>query len=247
MLVLFTISTLCACGKSYSIQEQIAWSVVIVNSSSGVVIYSDNSKALVLTAYHVIAEEVEKAACSGCEIDLMVKYMYMDYDETPDPSFERYKAINIDSKQAHDLALIEIHPTRKVWSMPVAKKTPKLGESIWLGANPNYNYRSIRPGAISSIDRMVGHNPYIEVSGGIIFGSSGGGAFNKNGELFGTIHAVDAWESPFCYPIFDEEGNVIDSECVSVPLTHIGYVSQTFVLRDFLLKGLYKSYFEYLK
>lgn len=246
--ILLALFVLGACSRSYSVPEQIMESVVLVNASSGVVVYSEQNKALVMTAYHVVAEDLEKAACSGCDLGVTVEYMYINYkSETPDVVFESYDAINIDFNTRTDLAIIEIHPGRSLVTAQVAKYNPPLGEQIWLGANPNFNYRSLKQGIISSTERVIGYKPYIEVSGGVIFGSSGGGAFDKTGKLFGVIHSIDMWESPFCYPVIDEEGNIVNFECVYTPLTDIGFVSQTFMLRNFLLTGTYKQYFEYLK
>lgn len=246
MLMAFS---LFSCKDKYTIPDKIAESVVIVNSSSGIVVYSDDSKSLILTAYHVVAESIKKAACSGCEeYGVEVKYLYVDYtdDEGPEILFEKYSAINIDFNDSLDLAIIEIHPERKLWHSNIAISAPRLGDSIWLGANPNFNYRSLKQGIVSATERIIGMRPFIEVSGGIIFGSSGGGAFNKSGELFGIIHSVDAWRSPFCYPVIDEEGNVVDFQCVAIPMTDIGYVSETYIIHGFLSKSPYSKYFDYL-
>jgi S1-C subfamily serine protease len=230
-----------------SIPEQIMESVVLVNRSSGVVVYSDKNISLVLTAYHVIASDIEKAACSDCQYRTEISFLYFKPGDKIVPLFDTYKAIKIDTDELSDLAMIEIHPGKILSVSNVAKNVPSLGDDIWLGSNPNLNYRSLKKGVVSSTDRIVGGKRIWEISGGIIFGSSGGGAFDTHGQIFGVIRAVDPWESRDCYGVWDDNGELLGYNCVVIPLTYIGFITPPALIHKFIKNGLYKEHFKYLK
>jgi S1-C subfamily serine protease len=218
---------LVSCSKSDMIRNMVN-SVVKVDESSGVVIYAKEPTAFVLTSYHVVADNAE--------------------DNTPISIVSTFESFSVpynagfyDAKL--DLALLQITYRGVLYHSEVAVDNPLLGDDIWLAANPNHYTKSLKKGIISSTARVTNGGDLAgwEVSGGIIFGSSGGGAFNMSGELFGVIRAVDSYSTDFCQA--DDE----DVECLRIALPDMGIVVPPDQIRGFILASPYSSYFNYLK
>ena len=236
-----------ACQQQ-TIPERIIESVAIVNASSGVVVYADQDRALVLTAFHVLADGMGDDKCCKCGYNATVSYEYITNDQGVfNDALETYTVVSADYDQKMNIAVVEIHPKRLLSTARIARWSPRLGDSIWLGSNPHYNFRSLKRGTVGSLLRIKSQKPVIEVSGGIIFGSSGGGAFNESGELFGVIQSVDQVKTDYCQTVYDDKGKEAGEECVHVPMFDWGFVSQTYTIRNFLMNGPYRQYFDYLK
>ena len=212
---------LSSCSKPNIIQNMVD-SVVVVNGSSGIVLCSEEGMTLVLTAHHVISNSLEGG------LPIIVEYSSVGI------SAATYAYVN----EHTDLAIIRI----EAYNLPcsdVAIKNPTLGDDIWIAANPNNNTKSLKKGIVSSTNR---HERFVdgwELSGGIIFGSSGGGAFNINGELFGIARAVDSYDTRFCVGA--------PANCLRVALPDIGIFVPPEDIRAFLLGSPFNSSFNYLK
>ena len=115
-----------------------------------------------------------------------------------------------------------------------------MGDDIYIAASPGEYYRSLKKGIVSSIKNRFSHTgaPVWEVSGGVIYGSSGGGAFTEYGKLFGVLISMAAMN------IMCDENDYCQDE---VPLSHIAFISRPHDIKDFLLKGKYNKYFKYLE
>jgi hypothetical protein len=197
-------------------------SVAIVQGSSGIVVYSDADFSLVLTAFHVIAEDDRYS----------VSFLFLNGG--PTRMFEAY-VDDVDFE--NDLALLRFKPGFKLPHSTIAPRDPKLGDDVWIAGNPNYNYRSLKKGIVSSKDRTLTW----ELSGGVIFGRSGGGAFNMDGELIGIAHSVDAYTPPGACKI--------KAKCWAVALTDFGFFTPPHAIRTFLTDGIYgdAGFFDYIK
>jgi S1-C subfamily serine protease len=221
---------LCSCNPSQSgVLNRIVDSTVIVQSSSGVVVYSDEEQSLVLTACHVVKTELFNAK------PIMVGYLVQDKYGLVLES-DMFEADDVECDEDNDLAVLKIYPERRLTASPIARVDPKLGDDIWISANPNFNYHSLKKGIVSSTARYG----YWELSGGIIFGSSGGGAFNQRGEVFGVAHTVDSYNSHYC-------PNDMAGECFRVMLSDFGFFVRPDVLRAYLLQCKFHDKFKYLK
>lgn len=228
-----------------TVPERMLESVVIVEQASGVVVYSDDELALVLTAFHVIAEKVD---IESNEIgDIVVSYRY--YITSDIVISEGYMVTAVVLNQAKDLALLKIEPKRRLEYRPISEADPHLGDDIWIASNPLSNYRSLKKGMISAVkDRFNRYEqPEWEIGGGVIFGASGGGTFDENGELFGIISSVamlrtDCWETEE----LDEKGEP-QVECDFIPISYVGFITPPTSIRQFLLESDFSKYFEYLK
>ena len=230
-----------------TVPERMLESVVVVEQASGIVVYSDDELALILTAFHVIAEKVD---IENNKIgDIIVSYRY--YVASEIVISEGYIVTAITINQAKDLALLKIEPKRRLDYRPIAKAIadPNLGDDIWIASNPLRNYRSLKKGMVSAVkDRFNRYEqPEWEIGGGVIFGASGGGVFNEDGELFGVISSVamlrtDCWETEE----LDEKGEP-QVECDFVPIPYVGFITPPTSIRQFLLESDFSKYFEYLQ
>lgn len=239
---------------SKTTEERIMDSVVLVDGvGSGVVIYSDDQFSIVLTAFHVIRdtylEIVEKEkyseVASGIEIPkIKVSYMSILFEHLPIPIEESYDVDDFCFNEQYDLAILIIHPKRKLPFSKLSNRQPRLGEDIWIGANPDLAYRSLKKGIISSTERYLGFSKHVEISGGVVYGSSGGGAFDVDGRLFGVIRAVRIYEGS-CFGLQKKDGTT-EQYCNRVPLTFMGMVVRNERLKDFILLSKYGIYFNYL-
>jgi len=93
----------------------------------------------------------------------------------------------------HDLALLKaegsVIPPHEV--AEVAKQSPAIGEKVYVLGHVKGLYWSLIEGVVSAYrsdvpTRDLGiHGPFIQISGPVFYGNSGGGAFNTQGELVG--------------------------------------------------------------
>lgn len=133
------------------------------SQGSGVIISSDGE---IITNYHVIkgAKEITVYFNDG---SVYSEDVYIqDYDENLDLA-----VIKVDKT---DLESVDIGDS----------KTLKLGESVVAIGSPYGYFNTVTEGIISAIRQND-----IQISAAIGSGSSGGGLFNKNGELIGIVYA----------------------------------------------------------
>ena len=210
---------------------KILYSVVSVGNASGVIVYSDEVFTLVLTAFHVL-DFSDKAQAVG------VLYL----NETKEFTFETFPILDLEVEPENDLALLVLPPIKNMGFIKLvgANDEPITGDDIYVAANPNLRFRSIRKGTLSSKLRLDSKDIRMwEVSGGVIFGSSGGGAFTMDGELFGVITGVDMLITNFC----KEER----TQCLGIPLTDAGFVIPPDTIREFVLNSNFDFCFNYLR
>lgn len=222
--LLLSLVLLTSCSKPDTIQNMIN-SVVIVNGSSGVIIHADNSFALVLTSHHVVANSIQN------NLPIVV--------DSPPYTFVATGGAFDDTL---DLSLLLLRTKSILPYSKIALVNPKLGDDIWIAANPNHNIRSLKKGVVSSTSRQWNGIHGWELSGGIIFGSSGGGAFNISGELFGIARAVDSYGTEFC-----KIGRDYEITCLRIALPDVGMFVPPDDIRKFVLGSEFDSYFDYLK
>jgi S1-C subfamily serine protease len=226
---------------SRTVPEKIMETVVFVNGSSGIIVHSDNKRALILTAYHTVANSLDEAACSGCEYDI-------DIFISPEVLFiqgvirfpERFEVTYVDVDIKNDLALIEVTTEHRLDYAKIQTNELRLGEDIYIASNPDHMFRSLKKGIVGSLYRFVNNIIMIEISGGIIFGSSGGGIFDMNGQLIAIIQSIKMHNSGQCF------GVNLNTKCITVPLTFIGFASWPYNLKSFLLNGVFSEDFKYL-
>lgn len=226
-------------------EERVIESVVRVNSAAGIVVHSEADKAIVLTAYHVIAEDCEEDVCNYGSMLVSIHHEIASAVAILEIS-EYFNVINVDVNIKHDLALVEVATSRKLESSQIyTGSNIRYGDDIYIASNPNRLFRSLKKGIVGSPLRIVNRSPSFEISGGVIFGSSGGGVFNTDGELIGTITNMNILRSPFCYSVFSDELEYVRDECVQIPLTFIGFATRPEIINGFIEDSVFCEDFNY--
>ena len=254
IVTLFVVALVLTGIKDYkvyqkTVPERITESVFTVESASGVVIHSDGELTLILTAYHVLRDKINFSAQTAT-----VNVGYFSYKGDRPIKHHMYSAENILVSPAYDLALVEIKTKTKFDYTKIvkAKNDPRIGEDVWTVSNPNYNYRSLKKTVIGSKSRpnMIKGLAW-EVGGGILFGSSGGGVFTKDGDLLGIIVVVESLVTDDCWveEVQQTDGTIREkNECQSIPIPYLGYAVPPKEIRAFLLRHKrYAKYFKYLE
>jgi S1-C subfamily serine protease len=136
-------------------------------------------KMLVLTAAHVvvgIAETGSKLIAVSLAYDDKIKVMNV-------------KKIDVVS----DLALLEGTNDERFDGpyAAVSNGTPKIGDSVTVIGAPMGDERTVTTGIISNFYSELDKTFY-RVSAPVYYGNSGGAAFDKNNELIGVAHAIQA-------------------------------------------------------
>ncbi|MBI2876605.1 MAG: trypsin-like peptidase domain-containing protein [Candidatus Tectomicrobia bacterium] len=138
---------------------------------SGVIL---NPEGYILTNYHVI----DKAK--------QIRVTLSDREE--------YQAQLVGIDPGTDLALIKIHPAKKLQAARLADSDQlRVGDTVLAIGNPWGMGQSVSKGIVSAKERSVGLNPYeelIQTDAAINPGCSGGGLFNLKGELVGVVSST---------------------------------------------------------
>lgn len=232
-----------------TVPEQIMETVLIVENSTGIVVHVEDDRALILTARHNIEDILAEFECPACLVE-MHTVLLIQIPTPEDGLLEipiHFPVTAIYEDGETDLALLEVEADFPLEAVQIMQREIKLGEDIWLGSNPHHIYRSLKKGIVSSTFRIVRGKPAMEISGGVIFGSSGGGVFTMDGKLAGIILSVRLLESNFCLDLYDEDDNFIEEECVMIPVPFLGFAATPDVIRNFVLKSDFKEDFKYLE
>ena len=181
-------------------------SYLVPGAGSGIII-SDSGH--ILTCYHVIegAETIAVRLRNG----------------------ESYQASVVASDEESDVAIIKIEPTSELTPVVFGSSDDlKVGDSVVAIGNPLGELGgSVTEGIISALDREVtiedkGTFTVLQTSAAINSGNSGGGLFNRQGELIGMVNAkaseVGVEGLGFALPIDDIKGSIED-------LLNYGYVT----------------------
>ena len=155
--------------------------------------------------------------------------------------------MSVDINLDHDLALIEISTDKKLPSVPVKPDGSDIGfgEPIYVAANPQHLFRSLKRGIISSPLRIVQGSPSFEIDAGVIFGSSGGAVLTPDGELIGVVKSMRVIESLFCYDLWNEDGEHAGQRCAQIPLSFIGFAARPEMIREFIRHSIFCEDFNY--
>ena len=231
-----------------NVPEKILDTIVYVNVSTGVIIYSDSEYSLVLTAYHTVSESVNKDGTFKKDTDppsINFEYNFETENETKRLNIH-YKVASVEVYKKYDLALLRVDIGSELnYSRLKVDDSVRVGDEVYIAANPNHNYKSITKGIVSSTERYVRGTHVWQISGGVIFGSSGGGAFTTDGELIGVIAAVDMYGTGFCIDQVNDKITI--EQCLRSSIPYIGYFVSLPDIKDFLFSTEFKDKFNYLK
>lgn len=225
-----------------TVGERILNTIVRVEGSSGIIVYAEENRALVLTAYHTIDDKLRETACSGCIYSFSVSIEEKQYKKPK--KITKFEPTYVYFNSTLDIAIIEIKTKHKLEYAKISKYNARVGDEIYLGSNPNQLFRSLKKGIVSSTNRFLGDDeiPAIEVDAGIIYGSSGGGVFTDEGELIGVIRSVRMLRTTDCYLDFV----VGRLKCIKYPLPFIGFATPVYITQAFVLSSPFSNDFSYL-
>lgn len=233
---LFGLITYLALNNGKTTAEKMVNSIVIVENSSGVVVYQDDEFALILTSAHVIDE---------AKGPILVKMF--GYDDHGEFGLIPHVVEDFVSDPKVDLAILKVpfldYSIIPAEVMSKRSQEPKIGDDVYIASNPHYHYRSLKKGILSSKVRMLNGGIRVwEVDAMIIFGSSGGGVFTTDGKLFGIVRGIDVLQTDHCWGIIDLKGKE-NTTCLFIPLTEIGYIVPPDIIYKFIMNSKFAEYF----
>lgn len=133
-------------------------------------------KIVVLTAAHVVVAMLER------NMPLRITTAY---------SFNLKQVALIKIDVAKDLALLEGIENERFDGpfVKISNTTPRIGDNVDVIGAPMGEERTFTNGVVSNTQTTPEKTVY-RVSAPVFFGNSGGGLFNKDGELIGVAHAI---------------------------------------------------------
>jgi len=154
----------------------------IFGSGAGTVVKKTDNEMYVLTCYHVV-EEIVNANNQGTKMNAVVGYTLDDTGDSEDlKSFVSFSAYVIKYDVETDLALLQVNysdPNLEVAKL--AEVEPQQGDVVYSVGSPLGLLRNVSKGILAN--KLVGF--YIS-DNTTTFGNSGGGLYNKDGELIGV-------------------------------------------------------------
>jgi S1-C subfamily serine protease len=197
--------------------KQLLNSSVFVKSEfglgAGTVIKKTETEMYVLTCYHVVAEIIEMNK-KGYNTKPSVGYTKID-NLNRIAGMVVYGAKIIKYDEDNDLALLKINVIDdNLEVVSIAEIYPEQGETIYSVGNPLGFLRTISKGILSRITEKF----YIS-DNTTTYGNSGGGLFNKDGELIGI-------------PV--QLGYIYNLEGSLSPETSLGKSVKLSIIKDFL-------------
>ena len=154
----------------------------LFGSGAGTVIKKTDNEMYVLTCYHVV-EEIVNANNQGTKMNAVIGYTLDDTGDSENlKSFVSFSAYVIKYDVETDLALLQINysdPNLEVAKL--AEVEPQQGDVVYSVGSPLGLLRNVSKGILAN--KLVGF--YIS-DNTTTFGNSGGGLYNKDGELIGV-------------------------------------------------------------
>jgi len=190
---------------------------------AGTIIKKTDTSMYILTAYHVIRFNAE---LKELDIPMAVSICYMKNNEKNEFSgMTVYAADIIKYDKEKDLALLKTEVIDiNLETIHLAEKEPEKGDTVFSVGNPLSLYRTVSKGILSN---KIG-TKYV-TDNTITFGNSGGGLYNKKGELIGVPVQVIGYHSGHD---FDD-----DNKPLSVPESSLGFSVNLSTIKEFL-KGM---------
>ena len=169
---------------------------------SGTVIKKTNDSMYILTCEHVVDDVIKLKKKTG--LDLGARVGYLKETNNMPIGNTTYGAEIIKYNKRIDLALLKVYfNDDMLYEAPIADEFPVKGDSIYVVGNPLGVVRTISKGIVSN---LVDNGIIVDAT--LTFGNSGGGLFNKLGELIGVPASVMAYA---------------EIEGVAIPESSLGY------------------------
>jgi hypothetical protein len=174
--------------------ERMANSVVVLPGCTGIVLRNDGQNIVVLTAAHCVRRfRIQPPAASTAAPP--VQDSYLPVPVGADLNGKETVCIGVvgSVSSARDLAIITAAKCKLPTAVAVlAKSAPKLGETVYAVGHPAASNYVLTKGIVSRPLTLFNETRYMLISAPIIFGNSGGPAFNARGEVVGVNTDVAA-------------------------------------------------------
>ena len=179
---------------------------------SGVIVrYEKGEKTKVLTAFHVVDSYLANGMLVPVKLAFSEEIRFM-------------RVIKVHKKW--DLALLMSTTREKFRGVhaKIAEDSPLVGDKIIVIGNPMGHIRNVTEGVLSRIMNMGQYGIRYRTDADAIFGNSGGGMFNEDGELVGILTAGN----------FLNMGSGIDPDLILIPGSGSGTSLET--IKEFLIR-----------
>lgn len=148
---------------------------------SGSIIKVEKKATLILTAAHVVFEQIIVRNTDG----KLKRINIPSRNITVKLKKKKYKALLVKIDRELDIAVVKIFKRLNIKPVKIAKKEPEVGEIVWLISSPNGQLSALNRGTFSSVKE---DHAYVSTAGH--FGSSGGMIVNTKGEQIGVIATI---------------------------------------------------------
>ena len=185
---------------------------------AGTVIKKTDSEMYILTCHHVV-EDIIQANDMGFAIKATIGYTKKDSTNTLS-GMVVYGAKVIKYDADVDLALLKVNTIdNSLVAAPIAAVEPQKGDILYSVGSPLGLLRTISTGILANKE-----DGYFIFDGTTTFGNSGGGLYNRKGELVGVPSNVTGYKTGL-----DKDGNE-----TFVPESGLGLSRDLMTLRSFL-------------
>lgn len=154
----------------------------VFGSGSGTVVKKTNKEMYVLTCYHVV-DDIVNLNKAGLKVNAIVGYTLGDTGDMDNlKSFVSFSAEVVKSDEENDLALLKVnYSDPNLSEIKIAEVEPQKGDTVYSVGSPLGLLRTVSRGILAN--KVEG---FYLTDGTTTFGNSGGGLYNKNGELIGV-------------------------------------------------------------
>jgi S1-C subfamily serine protease len=154
----------------------------IFGSGAGTVIKKTENTMYVLTCYHVV-DDIIKLNEGGLKVNAIVGYSLGETGDIDNlKSFVSFSAEVIKSDEENDLALLKVnYSDPNLSEIKIAEQEPQKGDTVYSVGSPLGLLRNVSKGILAN--KIEGFFVCENVT---TFGNSGGGLYNKDGDLIGV-------------------------------------------------------------
>ena len=163
----------------------------IFGSGAGTVVKKTETEMYVLTCYHVV-EEIVLMNNSGQKINASIGYTLDDTGDMDNlKSFVSFSAEVVKYDVDVDLALLKVNfSDPNLVEIKIAEQEPQKGDTVYSVGSPLGLLRTVSRGILAN--KIEG---FYLTDGTTTFGNSGGGLYNKDGELIGVPSNVMGYKA----------------------------------------------------
>lgn len=211
--------------KKPNFEELLNGTVIIRRNNrrvGGVCVAEDENYYYILTVNHILLEGEERniivipESNMGCAIKLEIIKAFLAGEIEKDRGTQLFTKLMVTSREQEqtygellkadkdcDLALLRINKQNiNIEVLNLAEKSANVGDGVYIVGHPLQITYNVSKGIVSNIS----YNLYVIVDAFMTFGNSGGGVFDREGNLIGICSIVPA------YAVFELEKDNYEEE-----------------------------------